>query len=265
MSHSFLRLEPLDAGRWTLDVTDGLSVGRGGNRFLFGGAGLAASVQAMEQASGRPAIWATAQYLAYARPGEQVVVATSLPAVGKYITQARATISHERGEILTATAALGTRDGLSGQWVQPPPVPSWEDCPEHRHWSSDENLGARFRFRPAHGFFGDDPAGAARSDDGRLLFWIRAVEDIPVDRVLLAVVADFMSPGIRNATGRRAGGNSLDNTIRYGALVPTTWMLCDVQIETIASGFVHGSMLIYAENGALLACASQSMIVRVRD
>ncbi|MDQ1356726.1 MAG: hypothetical protein QOG44_1099, partial [Acidimicrobiaceae bacterium] len=39
---------------------------------MFGGCGLAAGVAAMEHASGRPAIWATAQYLSYAPTGSVV-------------------------------------------------------------------------------------------------------------------------------------------------------------------------------------------------
>jgi len=35
--------------------------------FLFGGCGLASALVALEEASARPTIWATAQYLSYAR------------------------------------------------------------------------------------------------------------------------------------------------------------------------------------------------------
>lgn len=261
----FLTLNPAASGQFTLEVTPALSVGRGDNRFLFGGAGLAAAVMAMEQVSGRPAIWATAQYLSYARPGTTVTITTTLPTMGKYTTQARATISAGDKEVLTATAALGERTGPSDQWAAFPDVPCAADCEEVSHWSDEGNLGGRFRFRPARGFFGDVPPGRERSADGRLLFWIRPKEDLVIDRVVLAVIADFVTPGIRNAMGRSAGGNSLDNTIRYAALTPSEWVLCDVAIESIASGIAHGSMRIFAENGALLAIASQSMILRVRD
>jgi acyl-CoA thioesterase len=40
-------------------------------------------------------------------------------------------------------------------------------------------------------------------------------------------------------------------------------MLCDTQISGIASGFVHGRMHIFADDGELLATASQSGILRV--
>ncbi len=263
--HPFLSLSPLGEGRFGLTVQNRISVGRAGHGFMFGGSGLAASVLAMEAVSGRPAIWATAQYLSYARPGSDVTIQCSMPSVGKYTTQARATIHHGETEILTATAALGEREGMSDQWAKMDAVPSPNDCLETHHWSDEAMVGHRFHFRAARGFFADSPPDAKRSDDGRLLLWIKPREAIAIDRILLAVIADFLTPAIRNATGRRAGGNSLDNTIRYCAVVPTEWVLCDIGIEAIASGIVHGTMRIFAENGALLAVASQSMILRVRD
>jgi acyl-CoA thioesterase len=263
--HPLLSLSPLGESRFGLAVENKISVGREGRGFMFGGAGLAACVLAMESAAGRPAIWATAQYLSYARPGSEVTIAVSMPSVGKYTTQARATIHHGDTEILSATAALGEREGMRDQWARMDDVPPPDQCPETRHWSDDGMVGGRFKFRAARGFFADVPPDAVRSDDGRLLVWIRPAEPMAIDRIVLAVIADFLTPAIRNATGRRAGGNSLDNTIRYCGLVPTEWVLCDIAVEAIASGIVHGTMRIFAENGALMAIASQSMILRVRD
>jgi acyl-CoA thioesterase II len=264
MTHPLLPLEPTGPDQWTLFVTDGLSAGRDDHRFLFGGAGLAAAVTAMEAATGRPAIWATAQYLSYVRPGSTVSITVSQPSIGRTITQARASLTHDGKEIVAATAALGARDGLSDQWARHDPVPPPEDCADIAHWNAGTSIGGRFHFRPARGYFGYSPPGE-RQEDGRLYFWIRPVEDLPIDRVVLAMVADFVTPGIRNATRRKLGGNSLDNTIRYGNLVPTDWALCEVMIDAIASGITHGTMRIFARSGELLAVASQSMILRVRE
>jgi acyl-CoA thioesterase len=80
---------------------------------------------------------------------------------------------------------------------------------------------------------------------------------------MLAIAADYVASGIASATGLHAGGNSLDNTIRYGRIVPCEWMLCDVQIEALVRGIVHGRMRLYSPDGVLMATASQSMIMRV--
>ena len=50
--------------RWYLPVERKLCTRQG---FLFGGCGLAAAVAALETTAARPLVWATAQYLSYAR------------------------------------------------------------------------------------------------------------------------------------------------------------------------------------------------------
>ena len=62
---TFLGIEPFGQpgkadGRWAMVVKSSLVTG---GQFLWGGAALAAAVSAMEQLSGRPCVWATAQYL----------------------------------------------------------------------------------------------------------------------------------------------------------------------------------------------------------
>ena len=52
--------------RWTLPVERHLCTS---GAFLFGGCGLAAAISALEGTSGRPLVWATGQYLSYAKPG----------------------------------------------------------------------------------------------------------------------------------------------------------------------------------------------------
>ena len=64
---------------------------------------------------------------------------------------------------------------------------------------------------------------------------------------------------------RRAGGNSLDNTLRVVSLEPTEWILCDVHIHALARGFGHGRIHLWSENKKLLATANQSVIVRIHD
>jgi acyl-CoA thioesterase len=67
---------------------------------------------------------------------------------------------------------------------------------------------------------------------------------------------------VSQALGIRGGGNSLDNTLRVVRLVPTEWVLLDIRIHAIDRGFAHGLVHMYAEDGTLMATASQSCIVR---
>jgi acyl-CoA thioesterase len=94
--------------------------------------------------------------------------------------------------------------------------------------------------------------------------WVKPADPgMAIDRILLGVMADFLPSGIGNALGSAAGGNSLDNTIRFARLVPTQWVLADIRIHAASQGFVHGRVHLFADDGTLLATASQSMILRV--
>ena len=86
-----------------------------------------------------------------------------------------------------------------------------------------------------------------------------------VDAAALAVLGDFVPMGVGQALGIRGGGNSLDNTLRVVRLVPTEWVLLDIRVHAVERGFGHGLVHMFAEDGTLLATASQSCIVRFWD
>jgi acyl-CoA thioesterase len=123
--------------------------------FLFGGVGLASAIAAMERTTGRPVIWATAQYLSYARPPSVLDLDVRVPAAGKHNSQARVVGHVGDAEILTVNAALGRRPSeLSHQWAACPDVPRPQDCAPAAHWRADgEGLHSRLEVRVAHGRF----------------------------------------------------------------------------------------------------------------
>jgi acyl-CoA thioesterase len=47
-----------------------------------------------------------------------------------------------------------------------------------------------------------------------------------------------------------------------GTLVPTEWVLLDIRVHSVVNGFGHGVVHLWAQDGTLLAMASQSTIVR---
>jgi acyl-CoA thioesterase len=245
--------------RWVLPVARDLCVGPPGRKFLFGGVGLASSVTAMERSTGRPLIWATAQYLSYADPDSFVDIDVRAPIQGNHVTQARVVGHVGEREIFTVNAALGRRDEIHPrQFAEMPAVPPPRDCdPMEFPFKDDEDLHARFEMRPI--------PRALEEDEGRARMWIRHRDGAEITSGLLAVIADYVPSAIRVALAKPAGANSLDNTLRVVRVQPTEWVLCDTQIFGIASGFVHGRMHIFARDGLLLATASQSGIVRVFD
>ena len=250
-----------------LAVTPQLCVGHPDNLFLFGGAGMAAGLAAIEAATGRPTVWAAAQYLSYARPGKTLTLEVKVPVSGKYTSQARVIISDGDDEILTVNAALGARPGAPEvQWAVLPEVPPPEACTvmDYNWVRRADDINQYVEKRVAAGRFGAAQGEGGPSPDGIARLWLRMSDPAqPVDRIALAVMADFLPSGIGNALGTAAGGNSLDNTIRFGRAVPTEWVLADLRIHSASQGFVHGRVHLFAQSGELLATASQSMILRV--
>ncbi len=260
-SRSFLGLtQSHNPFRWTMEVTQGLSTMGG---FLFGGCGLGAAVSALEGISNRQTIWATAQYLSYAKPGEILDIDVTLAVEGHQMTQARAVCHVGNREILTVNAALGHRSmEQAGQWEAMPDVPTPEECRIRSHrLPADGTINERMEQRLVKGRDLDDLDGAA--GDGQTLMWVRIPDVIEgVDAAALAVLGDFVPMGVGQALGIRGGGNSLDNTLRVVHLVPTEWVLLDIRVHAVERGFGHGLVHMFAEDGTLLATASQSCIVR---
>ena len=252
--------------RWYMPIVPGICVGPPANMFMFGGVGMASAVAALERTTGRPLICGTAQYLGYARPGSVVDIDVWTPVEGKYNTQANAKLHIDDKEIISVSAALGARPSeLAGQWADFPEVPPPEDCDGAEHWrAASEGLHSRMEVRVVKGRTGFDRVGHP-VPDGRTMMWARPREGQVIDATMLAIMADFVPQGIGNALGKNAGGNSLDNTLRIRRIVPTDWVLCDIRVSGVYGGFGHGAISLFAQDGELMATASQSVIVRVRE
>ncbi|MHB8671565.1 MAG: acyl-CoA thioesterase [Acidimicrobiales bacterium] len=247
-----------DRSRWRLPVTPEVSSGLGA---LFGGCGLAAALEAMERVTGRPTIWATAQYLSYTRPPSVLELEVVTPVSGHQVTQARTVGRVGDAEILTVNAALGHRPlEMEGSWATAPSVPPPEDCPPRPlDPARSRSILGRMDVRLAHARLPEDLPGPP--GDGRCALWAR-IPGLDAGITTLAVLGDIVPFGIGQALGQRAGGNSLDNTIRVARRVPTEWVLLDVRVHAVAQGFGHGLAHLWAEDGTLIGTASQSAMVR---
>lgn len=263
-ARTFFGLAPTaDPARWRMPIHDGLVSGTGA---LFGGCGLGAAIEVMETLTGRPCVWATAQYLSFARPPAVLELDAIEVVRGHQISQARVIAHVGDREILTVLGALGQRPlPLEGQWSVRPVVPPPEECPprpmmDHQHATIGTRLDARLAHaRPYWELTGEE--GIAEPS-GTAALWIRLPEVLEISAAALAIIGDFVPFGIGQALGMRAGGNSLDNTLRVAHRVPTEWVLADVRVHALADGFGHGLVHLWAEDGTLLGTASQSAIVR---
>jgi len=261
-AQTFLGMEQLDDSgrRWRFETTTGLATA---GRFLFGGCGLAAGIQAMEIASARPCVWAAAQYVSYATVGTVVDLEVVLAAEGRHMTQARCVGRVDDAEIFTVNAALGRRSfPVSGLWAQPPdvPRPGASSPREYPRWDSPDTIMGRVETLIAQGRQWSELDG--RPGSGRCALWCRMPEVLEPSAAALAVLGDFVPSGVAQALGRPSHGTSLDNTLRVVRIVPTEWVLVDVQMLAIEHGFGHGVAQLWAEDGSLMAAASQSVIVR---
>jgi len=269
-ARTFLGLEATDDPlHWRLPITRGLSTP---GDFLFGGCGLAAGIEALELSSGRPCVWATAQYLSFAPTGSTLDIEVVLPAAGHKVTQGRAICRRNGVEILTINGALGSRDiDIEGEWAVRPDVPPPDQTPPRSMMPrAMRNVGMdisgtimdRIDVRLADGRQWEDLDGTP-SPDGRSAMWARLPEVLEPSAAALAVLGDFVPNGVGQALGLPGGGTSLDNTLRMVRSVPTDWVLIDMRIQAVHRGFGHGVAHLWAEDGTLLATASQSVVVRL--
>lgn len=248
--------------RWLLPVTPGICTG---HRFLFGGCGLGAAIAAMEGTTGRPVVWATAQYLSYAAADSVVDLDVVVAVEGRRTTQARVT-GHVGGtEIFTVNAALGGREfPTETRFPLMPDVQAPAVGPVREHHGGTDSLSGRLDQHWAVPAGVEPGSGSVLLGPGRTGVWTRIPGLDDASAAGLAVLGDFVPMGISVALDEPTMSNSLDNTLRVFATAPTEWFLLDINIEGVARGFGHGFVHIWSQSGELLAIGSQSAMVRER-
>lgn len=260
-ARTFLGMTPVgDNLHWHMPVETQLTTP--GN-FLFGGCALGGALVALEEASGRPTVWATAQYLSYAPTHSLVEWKVTLAVVGGRVTQGRAVGSVGAREILTVNAALGEdQHALNGIWVTPPVVPPPDECPPRVLPALFRNtIMERVEVRVAKGLTIDQMTGEPGEPDSAL--WARVPGHLTPSAATLAIFGDYVSGSASQPLGRRSRGRSLDNTLRVVQLKPTEWVLCDIRIHALINGYAQGVAFLWSQEGELLATASQSFVVRL--
>lgn len=232
--------------------------------FLYGGSGIAASIEAAERASGRPLQWITTQFIGSPVPDDVIDLEVSLPAHGRATTQAQVVASVDGRPMFTSLCTHTERpSGDGAQFLRMPEVPPPDDCPSMSEPFAAVLAGTFFDHlerRLAAGKIAVDAIDNAQT--GPLAMWCR----IPGNRIgspaTQAFVADIIPLAVCAALGVMPGGTSLDNTVRVIDPEPSEWVLLDITAEGFHRSIGHGSLRIWSQDSRLLGTAQQTCIIR---
>jgi acyl-CoA thioesterase len=244
---AWLGLERHDQGRWSFELTSPLSRMDGK---LYGGTGIAVMVATMEAETAREALWTTVQYAGSADIGERIDCHVEELAKGKRTSQVRMTATVGDRIVLAAVGATGaTRTGpVEAQIPAMPDVPAPDACEPWgamRHWHDPERPTGWLQI-----------AEMRHVTDGGAI-WARMHSGVQT-RATVSFLADMVPSSVVRAAGKMGGGTSLDNSMRFGRLVETEWILLDMDPWLGTGGYVHGAARVWAEDGTLLGVASQT-------
>lgn len=257
----WLGLERRD-DRWSFTLTPTLARPDGK---LFGGAGAAIVVAAAEAETGRTTLWATTQFVGSADLGETVDVRVATTAEGRRTSQVQVTATVGDRLVFVGLGSTGLpRDStVEVQVPTMPNVPPPDQCGQWSHGHARPGApgapdGGHGQGGPAAetpGFFRLTQMRAADESGGAM--WARVGEGRQ-SRAGIAFVADMVPTAVVRAAGAMGGGTSLDNSVRFGRVPDTDWVLLDMDPWMAVDGYLHGGARLWAEDGTLLGVASQT-------
>lgn len=255
IDEAFFGLVDIDGGvRFTVEM----ALARPDRR-LFGGTAIGVALAAIERGTGREALWATAQLVGTAPVGAVVDCAIDELARGFRTSQVRVTATVDGSVVFVALGAAADlkepERAIVGEGAKMPVTPPPEECRtvftapgvEVTGWHSglDMRLAA------------EDVGG----EPGHLCLWMRMVDGQPWTPARLAFVADMVPVSVCRTAGVTGAGTSLDNTLRVGRLVDSEWVLLDLLPHVAWGGYGTGTGLMWAQDGTLVAVASQTASV----
>ena len=236
--------------------------------FLYGGSGIAASVEASERATGRAVQWITTQFLGSPTPEMTVRLDVNVAVTGRMTTQTQVTGSVDgpdgRDVVFVSLCAHNVRpSGDADAFATVPTVPPPSDCPDFADFFDTGGAPSffdHFERRIAAGRLGPDADGVPQT--GLLALWCR-LDGTPVaGAATQGFVADLGPLAVCASLGIAPGGTSLDNTIRVVDPRPTEWTLIEIAADGFHRSVGHSTARIWGEDGHLLGLAQQSAIIR---
>ena len=253
---AFLGLEMQDgAPRAVLPVTERLCTTRDS---LYGGAVLATAITAMETATARRIVWATAQLVGNAPLGEHIELSIDELARGRRSSQVLVRASTPAGVVFTALGATGEEqaDAFAADYARMPDVVPPDHCEPMFPADDDGRRGYQTVI---------DIRAAGTAADARppaLHAWARTPGRCTSLPAMIAAVADQLPYAVAHLAGAPGAGASLDNTLRVGPRSEQEWVLLELRPDLAARGYGHGSVWVWGRDGTLLAVGSQTSAMR---
>ncbi len=235
--------------------------------FLYGGSGIAASIEAAERVTERPLMWITTQFLTNTAPGTVVDVDVATPVAGRATSQVHVNASVDGELMLSSLCAHTSRpEGKRETFLTMPSVPPPEDCgPLAEPFDAVPNRPNSFfdlldrRVAVGTFAFGEDQ----RPQPCPLAVWSRVRGQPLRTTASLAFIGDIVPLGLCIALGQPLGGTSIDNSLRIVQTdFETEWALLEIIPESFQHSIGHGSVRMWSETGDLLAVAQQTCIIR---
>jgi acyl-CoA thioesterase len=242
---AWLGLERVGESSWAFTLTSPLTRP---DAKLYGGTGAAVMVALMEAETGRDALWSTVQFVGSAALGERVDCRVEILAAGRRTSQVRMTATVGERIVLAGVGATGSpREGaVEAHMPAMPSVRQPDDC---EAWGSHAGVD-----RPRVGWL--ELVELRQATEGGSM-WAR-LRSGPQTGAAVAFVADMVPTSVVRAIGMVGGGTSLDNSMRFGRLVDTEWVLLDMDPWLASGGYLHGGARVWSEDGTLIAVASQT-------
>lgn len=267
---SMLGLTPVDdptRHRSRMEVTPPVSTPF---RFLYGGAGIAASAEASERATGRPLQWITTQFLGSPAPGDVVDIEVDLAVEARMTSQTQIAGTVGGTPMFTSLAAHNARDlGMVTVPFTMPVVPPPDACDAFAEPfdGAESSFFAVMERRVAAGSLTGDVEGpplrtSTGGLDGALALWCRLADQPIGSPATQAFVADMGPLVVCIKIDLPLGGTSLDNTLRVVDTRPSEWVLLELEVDGHARSAGHCSTRIWSEDGRLLGIAQQTALIR---
>lgn len=232
--------------------------------FLYGGSGIAASVEAAERFTDRPLQWITTQFIGSPVPGDIVDLEVVTPAHGHATTQSQVLGTVDGRAVFTSLCAHTVRPtGDGAQFLTMPDVPPPGECADMTEPFQRDLTGTFFDHlerRVAAGKFALDAVDDPQT--GSLSLWCRIPGQTIGGGATQAFIADIIPLGVCAALGVMPGGTSIDNTVRIIDPTPSEWVLLDIIPEGFHRSIGHGSLRLWSEDGRLMGAAQQTCIIR---